>query len=320
MRALITGVTGQDGSYLAEQLAGKNWEVHGYMRDGSHCPEIAGMVRHLGDLGDEARLKGVIADVEPGVIFNLGGVSSVAESWRDPENAGRISGLAVSTLLEAAWQLQERSGQAVRFVQASSSEIFGAATLSPQSETTPIAPLNPYGAAKAFAHHLTNVYRSRGLWAANAILFNHESPRRPESFVTRKITMGAARIALGKQDKLLLGNLDAKRDWGWAPDYTDAMVRISGLDEAHDFVLATGEMHSVRDFARLALTAAGINDWTKYVAVDDRFLRPVDAHETRGDSTFLRAQTGWEPSMSFEQVVQSMVEHDLELISRAAHD
>lgn len=317
VRALITGFTGQDGSYLTEQLVGLNYEVHGLLRDESRNSSEAGVIRHCGDLADADRLRQVVGEVEPDVVFNLGGVSSVAESWNEPEKTARISGQAVASLLEAAWTLQESSGKSVRFIQASSSEIFGAAATTPQNESTQIAPVNPYGAAKAFAHHLTKVYRSRGLWASNAILFNHESPRRPESFVTRKITIGAARIALGLQDKLYLGNLDAKRDWGWAPDYTNAMIKMSQLDDAQDFVLATGEMHTVRDFARTALAAAGINDWAKYVQVDARFIRPADAHETLGDNSLLRKKTGWQPSKSFEQLVQCMVEYDLKLLDSA---
>lgn len=315
VRALVTGVTGQDGSYLTEQLARLDYEVHGVLREASQNPHQAEFIPHIGDLADADRLRDVVGEVEPDVIFNLGGVSSVAESWNEPEKTVRTSGQAVATLLEAAWKLQESLGKPVRFLQASSSEIFGAAATSPQNESTPIAPVNPYGASKAFAHHLTKVYRGRGLWASNAILFNHESPRRPESFVTRKITIGAARIALGMQDKLLLGNLDAKRDWGWAPDYTRAMVEISSLDDANDFVLATGEMHTVREFARTALAAAGIDDWVRYLQVDQRFMRPAEAHETRGDSSFLHEKTKWRPSKTLEQIVQSMVEHDLKLLA-----
>lgn len=315
-RALITGVTGQDGSYLVEQLRKRKWEIHGLIRESSHALEVPGFVPHLGDLGHPDRLEEIVAQVEPNVIFNLGGVSSVAHSWRHPEDTFRSSGLAAATLLESAWQLQERTGRSVRFIQASSSEIFGVPLTSPQSEATPIAPSNPYGAAKAFAHHLTSVYRSRGLWASNAIFFNHESPRRPESFVTRKITMGAARIALGKQDKLLLGNLEAKRDWGWAPDYVDAIVRMSEHERSLDLVLSSGEMHSVRDFARVALKSVGIEDWRNYLAVDERFMRPVDAHETRGDSTLAHQILGWQPTKTFDQVVKSMVEHDLEYLER----
>lgn len=317
VRALITGFTGQDGSYLTEQLAGLNYEVHGLLCDESRSSSEAPVIRHYGDLGDTDRLRQVVGEVEPDVIFNLGGVSSAAESWNEPEKTARIAGQEVATLLETAWTLQESSGRVMRFVQASSSEIFGAATRTPQNESTHIAPVNPYGAAKAFAHDLTKVYRSRGLWASNAILFKHESPRRPESFVTRKTTLVAARIALGIQDKLLLGNLDAKRDWGWAPDYTNAMVKVSQLDEAQDFVLATGEMHTVGDFARTALVAAGINDWARHVQVDARFKRQADAHETRGDSSLLHQKTGWQPSRTFEQLVQCMIEHDLKLLDSA---
>ncbi|MEE9094704.1 GDP-mannose 4,6-dehydratase [Pseudarthrobacter phenanthrenivorans] len=314
MRALVTGVTGQDGSYLAEQLLSLGWEVHGLTRRPDKILAVSEMLVHYGDLGDADRLRSVVSEVMPDVIFNLGGISSVAQSWKSPELTTSVSGAAVGTLLEAAWQLQEKEGHRVRFLQASSSEIFGHAKETPQNELTPIAPTNPYGVAKALAHQLTSVYRSRGLWASNVILFNHESPRRPESFVTRKITMGAARIASGRQDKIYLGNLDSRRDWGWAPDYVDAMVRVSALADPSDFVISSGRMHSVREFAKAALQAAGIPDWEEHIEVDDRFLRPVDAVETCGDNSRLHEATGWQPLMPFEEIVKKMVYYDLHLL------
>lgn len=216
-------------------------------------------------------------------------------------------------MLEAAWQLQESSGRAVRFVQASSSEIFGDAIQSPQTELTAVKPVTPYGAAKAFAHHAVAVYRARGLFASAAILYNHESPRRPDSFVTRKITSGAARIAAGKAETLALGNMDVKRDWGWAPDYVDAVFRMAVADKADDFVIATGTSHTVREFVAAAFVAVGIDDWERFVVIDPRFVRPTDAHEMRGDPSRARDVLGWSPTVGFDELVSRMARHDLEM-------
>lgn len=316
--ALVTGITGQDGSYLSDSLLEAGWQVHGLVRDHVSAGEQgvdARVVTHLGDLADESGLRSLVHDVAPDAIFNLAGISSVAQSWQQPVLTAQLSGVAVVALLDAAWQLQEASARPVRFVQASSAEIFGAATELPQNENTPIRPVSPYGAAKAFAHHAAAVYRARGLSASTAILYNHESPRRPEAFVTRKITHGAALIAAGKSDSLMLGNLDARRDWGWAPDYVDAMVKMADADTADDFVIATGEAHSVRDFVAAAFAAVGIDDWQKFVGIDPRFARPSDAPEMCGDASKARTELGWQPTVGFTELVARMALHDLELVS-----
>jgi GDPmannose 4,6-dehydratase len=318
-QAFITGVTGQDGSYLAERLLREGWGVHALVRspnDLSEQPLNDAVSAHVGDLGNPQSVAKIIADVEPDVIYNLAGISSVALSWQEPELTSRVTGTSVAAMLEAAWKLQETAGRPVRFLQASSSEIFGAATERPQTESTPVRPVSPYGAAKAYAHHVVGVYRGRGMLASAAILYNHESPRRPETFVTRKITAAAASISLGLSDSVSLGNLDARRDWGWAPDYVDAMARIAAADVADDYVVATGEAHTVREFVAAAFAAAGITDWEQYVKIDPRFNRPVDAPEMIGDASKLRTTLDWAPTVAFTDLVGQMVENDLQLLSR----
>jgi GDPmannose 4,6-dehydratase len=321
VRALVTGATGQDGSYLVEQLLAEGTEVHALSRPaGSETdsqPLPAGVHQHVGDLSDGPGLEAMVADVRPTEIYNLGGLSSVALSWKEPALTAQVSGVAVGHLLKAAHDLQETTGGTVRFVQASSAEMFGRTSHVPQDERTPLRPLTPYGAAKAYAHHLVGVWRARGLHASSCILYNHESPRRPEAFVTRKITVGAARIARGLQDELAMGNLDARRDWGWAPDYVSAMVLAARDPMGRDYVVATGVSHSVRDFVRAAFDAAGIEDWERYVTLDPRFARPSDAPELVGDPTRAREVLGWSPSVPFEDVVRRMVRHDLDLLDRA---
>lgn len=312
--ALITGITGQDGSYLAERLVDGGWTVHGLVRDGVGMHEsapAAAVTVHRGDLADLDGLGRLVRAVRPDVVFNLAGVSSVAYSWKHPVDTALLTGVAPTALLKACWQLQQDEGVPVRFIQASSSEIFGKVGTERQDEQTPIRPVTPYGAAKAFAHHQVAVYRGRGLFAANAILYNHESPRRPPTFVTRKITMGVAAIVQGREQGITLGNLDAERDWGWAPDYVDAMLRMASAVEARDYIVATGETRSVRDFARSAFAAAGIDDMEGYVTLDPHFARPSDAPVMRGDSTKLRTELGWAPTRSFESIVSAMIEHDL---------
>ncbi|SCX51793.1 GDPmannose 4,6-dehydratase [Klenkia marina] len=312
-RALVTGATGQDGSYLVEQLLDEGTEVHAMVREGDGVALPEGVVRHVGDLTDGAGLEALVADVEPTEVFNLGGLSSVALSWAEPALTAQVTGVAVGHLLKGSWDLQERTGHPVRFVQASSAEVFGWAG-PPQDERTPIAPVTPYGAAKAFAHHLVAVYRRRGLHASSCILFNHESPRRPEAFVTRKITAGVARIVAGQQDELSMGNLDARRDWGWAPDYVDAMVRALRHGTPGEYVVATGASHSVRDFVAAAFAAAGVDRWEHLVTLDPRFARPSDAPEQRGDPSRAAAELGWAPTVPFEELVARMVRHDLDLV------
>lgn len=311
--AFVTGVSGQDGGYLVDQLLAEGVQVHGMVRgddDASLVPARPGLTLHVGDLTDRARLAELVAQIAPDEIYNLAGISSVAFSWAEPVATGEVSGLAVSGLLQAAWELTN-AGHPVRFVQAASAEIFGNPATSPQDERTIIAPVTPYGAAKAYAHHLVGVYRARGMHAVSAILYNHESPRRPDTFVTRKITQGAARIAKGEQSELALGNLEARRDWGWAPDYVDALVRAARHETAADYVVATGRSHSVREFVAAAFTAAGIPDWEPYVRIDAAFLRPVDAVELVGDATRARTELGWEPTVGFEELIAKMVAADL---------
>jgi GDPmannose 4,6-dehydratase len=277
-------------------------------------PLPVGVHQHVGDLADAASLQAVVATVAPDEIYNLGGLSSVALSWQEPALTAQVNGVAVGHLLQAAFELQEGSGRRVRFVQASSAEIFAGAGTVPQDEDTLVRPVTPYGAAKAYAHHLVGVHRGRGLHAVSCILYNHESPRRPETFVTRKITAGVARIARGRQDELALGNLDALRDWGWAPDYVAAMVLAARADEVRDYVIATGRSHSVRDFVEAAFMAAGVPEWERLVTLDPRFTRPSDAPELVGDATRARVGLGWSPSLAFGEIVTSMVEHDLALL------
>ncbi len=311
-RAFITGITGQDGSYLAEQLLREGYDVHGLVRDpvtAGESPVPEGAHAHPGDLRDADAMVGLIRSIAPDEIYNLAGISSVARSWAEPVATGTVSGLAAATLLQAAWEETER-GRPVRFLQASSAEIYGNPAHSPQDESTTIRPISPYGAAKAYAHHMTNVYRSRGLFAVSMVLYNHESPRRPPAFVTRKITQTVARIAAGTETELRLGNLDARRDWGWAPDYVDAMVRSLQHDTAQDYVIATGESHSVRDFVQAAFTAVGIADWSSLVTVDPQFVRPVDAVEQVGDAGRAERDLGWAPTVGFDEIVARMVAAD----------
>ena len=311
-RAFLTGISGQDGSYLAERLLADGVEVHGlvFSADGSspYVPDDA--VLHHGDLTDVAATAALLRDLRPDLVFNLAAVSSVARSWEDPETTGRVNRSAALGLLDAAAELAA-AGHDVRFVQASSAEIFGEPASSPQDESTPLAPVNPYGVAKAEVHTAVGVRRRAGLHATSLILYNHESPRRPTGFVTRKITSTAAAIARGEASELVLGNLDARRDWGWAPDYVDAMVRAARADTADDYVVATGESHAVRDFVAAAFARAGIDDWVPLVRSDPRFFRPADATELVGDPSRARRALGWTPTVAFEELVGRMVEADL---------
>lgn len=315
VRALVTGATGQDGSFLVEQLLAEGAEVHALVRSGPHGPgetALSSQVhQHLGDLADGQALEAVVAEVEPTEVYNLGGLTSVALSWQDPGLTAQVSGVAVGHLLKAAHEQQERAGTPVRFVQASSAEIFGHAVQVPQNESTPVAPVTPYGAAKAYGHHLVGVWRGRGLHASSCILYNHESPRRPDTFVTRKITMGVARIARGLQDEVALGTLEARRDWGWAPDYVRAMVLAARAEPADDYVIATGVEHSVRDFVAAAFAAAGVEGWERHVTLDPRFARPSEAPLQVGDAGRARSRLGWRPTVGFDEVVERMVRHDL---------
>ncbi len=307
--ALITGVSGQDGSYLAERLLADGVQVHALSLPDDRT--IDGVRMHAGDVADVEGTRALVLEVAPDEIYNLAAVSSVARSWAEPDLTARVNGLAAVGLLESARQLQENAGRPVRFVQASSAEIFGLPDRTPQDEDTPVRPVNPYGAAKAFAHLMVDVYRHRGLHAVSLVLYNHESPRRPEQFVTRKITAGAAAISAGTASRLTLGNLAAVRDWGWAPDYVDAMVRAARADVARDYVVATGESHSVEEFVAAAFRCVGIDDWAAYVDVDPALFRPVDAQALTGDPTRIKTDLGWAPTVGFEDVVRRMVEADV---------
>jgi GDPmannose 4,6-dehydratase len=320
--ALITGITGQDGGYLAERLLADGYLVHGLVHHGDLAvPALLerspSVVLHDGDLTDEASLAAVVEASRPDEVYNLAGISSVAFSWEKPVLTADVTALGTARLLEQVWRCQERTGKPIRFVQASSAEVFGDAETAPQDESTPVRPNSPYGASKAFAHQLVGVYRGRGLHAVSAILYNHESPRRPPTFVTRKITRTAARIARGLEHELVLGNLDARRDWGWAPDYVDAMVRAARHPEADDYVVATGTAHSVRDFVAAAFDRAGVTDWEGRVRVDQAFVRPADAALQLGDATRARTRLGWEPTVGFAELVGRMVDADLELTATA---
>lgn len=313
-RALITGITGQTGSYLAEELAALGWEVHGLVRPTDDARQALAQIAptaqlHEGDLEDMAGLAELIDRLEPTTVFNLGGLSSVGQSWQNPIATARITGLPIAGILDAALRLQDRIGDPVTVVQASSAEIFGRAEHAPQSETTPLRPTNPYGAAKTFAHVLTGVYRERGLSTASCILYNHESPRRPPTFVTRKITRAAARISLGLQSTVTLGNLDARRDWGWAPDYARALAAAATI--TGDYVIATGVAHTVRDFVEAAFVAAGVPDWENRIEVDPALIRAGDAAEQVGDATKARRELDWSPTKDFAAIVGAMVEADL---------
>lgn len=314
-RAFITGIGGQDGSYLAEQLLAAGCEVHGLVR--THASIAAGpayvpeAVRlHVGDVTDHAATRALLAEIAPSEVYHLAAMSSVARCWAEPELARAVNGDAAIALLEAVVEMSD-SGRDIRFVQASSAEIFGAPSVSPQDESTPIAPTNPYGEAKAAAHLAVGEARAAGVHASSLVLYNHESPRRPQAFVTRKITRGVAAIARGKASELVLGNLEARRDWGWAPDYVDALVRAARAEDPDDYVIATGVGHTVREFVAAAFAAAEITDWEHLVRIDPEFFRPVDATELVGDASRARQQLGWAPTVGFTEVVARMVAADL---------
>lgn len=304
-RALVTGITGQDGSYLAEQLLRDGWEVHGLLRTPDE-PVVDGVLTHVGDLSDPGVFDRLVPEVAPEVVIHLAGISSVARSWTDAAETADVTGAAVARLLAAC----AAAAEAPRVLLASSAEVFAGGREHPQSEVTPVCPASPYGAAKAYALHLGGVYRGTGMHVSSALLYNHESPRRPDTFVTRKITAGAVAIAEGRERELRLGNLAVVRDWGWAPDYVDAMVRMVLADEPGDHVVATGEGRTVEDFVAAAFAAVEVADWRERVVVDPRFFRPVDGVPLVGDASAIRARLGWEPTVGFEELVARMVEVD----------
>jgi GDPmannose 4,6-dehydratase len=319
---LITGITGQDGSYLAEQLLEKGYEVHGLIRRSSsfNTERLDGLYRdpheeqvqlklHYGDLSESSRLVKLLYEIQPDEVYHLGAQSHVRVSFDTPEYTSDITGLGTVRLLESL----RDAGVAPRFYQASSSEMFGS-TPPPQGEDTPFHPRSPYAVAKVAAYWITVNYReSYGLFACNGILFNHESPRRGETFVTRKITRALARIHAGLQDKLYLGNLDAKRDWGYAPDYTDAMWRMLQADTPTDYVIATGEMHSIREFLDVAAARLDMT-WEDVVEIDPRYYRPAEVDALCGDPSKARAELGWTPTVTFSELVQIMIDADVKLL------
>jgi len=324
-KALITGITGQDGSYLTELLLSKGYEVHGIIRRAStfntdriehlyrdpHDPNTR-IFLHYGDLTDGESLRKIVNKVEPDEVYNLGAQSHVRVSFEMSEYTADTVAMGTLRMLNAVLDYQQSSGKRVRYYQASSSEMFGAAK-PPQSEETPFYPRSPYACAKVYAYwQVVNYREAYSLFACNGILFNHESPRRGETFVTRKITRAAARIKYGLQDKLYLGNLDAKRDWGYAGDYVEAMWLMLQQDEPDDYVIATGESHSVREFLEETFSQLDL-DWRDYVEIDPRYLRPTEVDHLQGDSTKARRKLGWKPKVDFRQLVKMMLQHDLDL-------
>jgi len=313
-RALITGITGQDGSYLAELLLSKGYEVHGMVRRSSEekferIQHLHGKIQlHQGDLLDQFSLAALLSQVNPDEVYNLAAQSFVPTSWNQPVLTGEFTALGVTKMLEAIRHTRPQA----RFYQASSSEMFGKVLEVPQTEETPFYPRSPYGVAKAYGHHITVNYReSFGLFAVSGILFNHESPRRGLEFVTRKVTYNVARIKLGLQEKLPMGNLDAKRDWGFAGDYVDAMWRMLQQPEPDDYVVATNETHTVRELVEIAFGRVGL-DYQKYVHIDPAFVRPAEVDLLIGDYAKAKKKLGWEPTVRFKQLVEMMVDADLE--------
>jgi len=324
-RALITGITGQDGSYLAEMLLSKGYEVHGIIRrsstfNTSRIDHIyvdphesdANLVLHHGDLTNSEQLVNLIYNLQPDEIYNLGAQSHVRVSFDMPTFTGDVTGLGTIRILEAI----RRSGITTRFYQASSSEMFGSA-LPPQSESTNFAPLSPYAAAKVYSYWMTVTYREAyGIHCVNGILFNHESPRRGETFVTRKVTRAVAKILAGKQDSLYLGNLDAKRDWGYAPEYVEAMWMMLQTDEPKDFVIGTGKNYSVKEFVKTAFEYAGL-DYKDFVKLDKRYLRPIEVDELKADPSKAENILGWKPEIYLDGLISIMVDADMDSIGIA---
>jgi len=317
-RALITGITGQDGLYLSELLLSKGYEVYGLIR-GQNNPKlqlvhetVPGVKLLSGDLSDMSSLIRALNAARPDEVYNLGAISYVAYSWENALLTSEVTGKGVLNILEAVRLYAADDPSSVRFYQASSSEMFGKVQEVPQRETTLLWPRSPYGVSKVFGHYMTINYReSYGMHASSGILFNHESPRRGPEFVTRKVSRAVARISLGLQERVTLGNLDAKRDWGFAGDYVDAMWRMLQQPEGGDFVIATGENHSIRDLLDVAFALVGIEDWAPYVEQDPRFMRPAEVDLLIGDPSKARQVLGWKPQVDFPTLVRMMVENDL---------
>ncbi len=324
--ALITGITAQDGSFLTELLLEKDYDVCGMIRRSSWTAERVDSLQAdpneahprvrfvYGDLVDSSSLTKILRQVQPDEIYHLGAQSNVRMSFDFPEYTGDVTAMGTVRLLEAV----RETGLRPKFYQASSSEQFGNAVETPQTEKTPFHPRSPYSCAKAYAHYITQNYReSYGLFACNGILFNHESERRGESFVSRKISRAATRIKLGLQDKLYLGNLDARRDWGYAKDYVEAMWLMLQAEKPSDYVIASGETHAVRDFVARAFAYLDL-DWQQYVEIDPRFFRPAEVESLRGDASKARRELGWEPRVNFDELVRLMIDHDLKLAEQEA--
>jgi GDPmannose 4,6-dehydratase len=319
-RALITGVNGMDGSHLADFLLDKGYEVFGMERRSSsknrtNTSHLESKVTFLnGDFTDQNSLVRCIRESDPHEVYNLAAQSFVGESWNTPEQTGDVTGLGALRVLEA---LRESKIKDVRFYQASTSEMFGRMVENPAKETTPFYPRSPYGVAKLYGHWITVNYReSYDMFNVSGILFNHESERRGIEFVTRKISDGVARIHLGLQDKIILGNLDAKRDWGYAPDYVESMWLMLQQDNPDDYVIATGKAHSIREFLDRAFQCVGIEDWVDYVGEDDRFMRPAEVDVLRGDSSKAKEKLGWKPKTTFDEMVKNMVSNDIRILSQ----
>lgn len=327
MKALITGITGQDGSYLAELLLQKGYEVHGIIRRAStfNTKRIEHIYQdphemhrrlylHYGDLTDAESIRKLIHKIHPDEVYNLGAQSHVKVSFEIPEYTANIDALGVIRILETIRDFQDSTGKKMKFYQASSSEIFGA-SLPPQHELTPFRPRSPYGCAKVFGYHTTVNYREAyGIFACNGILFNHESPRRGETFVTRKITRGIARIKAGLDKKIYLGNLDSRRDWGYAPEYMEAAWQMLQQEHPDDYVIGTGEAHSVKEFVETAFTHAGISDWQNYVEIDPKYYRPSEVHHLTANASKAKKALGWEPKVRFHELVKLMVDADIQEI------
>jgi GDPmannose 4,6-dehydratase len=316
-RALITGINGMDGSHLADLLLDKGYEIFGMERRSSskmrtNTSHLEGKIHFInGDLTDQNSLVRCLKESDPQEIYNLGAMSFVGESWNTPEQTGDVNGLGTLRMLEAI----REDGQDRKFYQASTSEMFGRMVENPAKESTPFYPRSPYGVAKLYGHWITKNYReSYDMFATSGILFNHESERRGIEFVTRKITDGVARIHLGLQDKITLGNLDAKRDWGYAPDYCEAMWLMLQQDSPDDYVISTGETHSIKEFLDNAFDYIGIKDWSSYIKQDPRFMRPAEVDVLRGDSTKAQTELGWKPETSFKELVGNMVKNDIKIL------
>jgi GDPmannose 4,6-dehydratase len=316
--ALITGITGQDGLYLSELLLAKGYEVHGVIR-GQNNPRrqlverlVPDVRLHNGDLTDMSSLMRALRDSQPDEVYNLGAVSFVAYSWENAFVTSDVTGMGVLNVLEAVRLHAGDDPSAVRFYQASSSEMFGKVQQVPQSEETLLWPRSPYGVSKVYGHYMTINYReSYGMHASSGILFNHESPRRGEEFVTRKVSKAVAAIKLGLQDEIVMGNLDARRDWGFAGDYVNAMWLMLQQDEADDYVISTGETHSIEELLTVAFDHVGIDDWRGYVRQDPRFMRPAEVDLLIGDATKARTKLGWKPQVGFEELIRMMVDSDV---------